>query len=319
MIEVDPDTLRRRLPAFTSELPPEQWPQLCSASEKFLGYYGVDFRGQFEGLNQSMQTLPWGSGEVVVYSWLPASAQGTVFLVHGYFDHTSLYKHGIRWWLENNYNVIAFDLPGHGLSSGNRACVESFDYYSDAFQTLLDNMNALQRPFVTMGQSTGCAVIMNTLLDEKFKISSDFFSQKVLLAPLVRSSGWATLQWVYAVAKPFLKSVPRGFATNCQNPEFLEFLKHKDPLQAKKVSVVWLGAMKAWVEKCKKMPVTDEEFIVIQGDKDVTVDFVYNTKEIMRICPRSKLHMIEGLNHHVVNETPVLREKVFSIIGQNLK
>ncbi|MED5413144.1 MAG: alpha/beta fold hydrolase, partial [Pseudomonadota bacterium] len=58
--------------------------------------------------------------------------KGTVFIIHGYFDHTGLYGHLIKHCLQKGLTVISFDLPGHGLSSGDPASIDSFNQYSDA-------------------------------------------------------------------------------------------------------------------------------------------------------------------------------------------
>ena len=46
--------------------------------------------------------------------------RGTVLICHGYFDYVGLYRHLIAHVLELGYAVLAYDLPGHGLSSGPR-------------------------------------------------------------------------------------------------------------------------------------------------------------------------------------------------------
>ena len=52
----------------------------------------------------------------VVQLWAPAEPQGTLLLLHGYYDHMGLYRHVVDWALSMNFAVLACDLPGHGLS-----------------------------------------------------------------------------------------------------------------------------------------------------------------------------------------------------------
>ncbi len=314
---MDPDKIRSMLPKLEAMFEAEYWPELNAAGKKFFARYHLDYREKVSGLKQGLQRFPWKHGELVVYHWLLADSRGTVFLVHGYFDHSGLYGSAVRFWLSQGYSVVAFDLPGHGLSSGNRACIESFDYYSEAFASLVMSLKGLPKPFIAMGQSTGGSVIMNAMLDKKFKIPQRFFVIKFLLAPLIRSRGWPLMKWLHLFLSPFVKSIPRKFIDNCDNQKFLDFLK-KDPLQARRISTVWVGAMKAWIKKCRRMKPGDHKFYIVQGDNDITVDTAYNSKEIMRICPRSRVHTIEGMNHHIVNESPKFRKQVFAYLKECL-
>ncbi|MEB3734885.1 alpha/beta hydrolase [Halopseudomonas pachastrellae] len=50
--------------------------------------------------------------------------------------HMGLYRHLIQWGAGAAYAVLAFDLPGHGLSSGERASIDCFLRY----QKVLDGV-----------------------------------------------------------------------------------------------------------------------------------------------------------------------------------
>ena len=43
----------------------------------------------------------------------------------------------IEWALDQGFAVIACDLPGHGLSSGERASIKDFAEYQSTLQGLL--------------------------------------------------------------------------------------------------------------------------------------------------------------------------------------
>ena len=61
--------------------------------------------------------------------WSPTAPIGTVFVVHGYYDHLGLYRHLLERLLTRRWRVVLWDLPGHGLSSGKRACIDDFAHY----------------------------------------------------------------------------------------------------------------------------------------------------------------------------------------------
>ncbi len=54
---------------------------------------------------------------------------GTVFLLHGYLEHSGIYQPIIREILDQGFSVLTYDLPGHGLSDGSPASIQNFDHY----------------------------------------------------------------------------------------------------------------------------------------------------------------------------------------------
>ena len=74
------------------------------------------------------------------------------------------------------------------------------------------------------------------------------FKHVILLAPLVRSYHWRYLRYLYFALKPFVTSIKRQFVRSSHNDTFHHFIKHNDPLQAKRISLQWLGAMEQWYQ-----------------------------------------------------------------------
>ncbi|MCS6571728.1 alpha/beta hydrolase [Corynebacterium diphtheriae] len=48
----------------------------------------------------------------------------TVLITHGYAEHQGRYSALVRSLLNYNFDVVTFDLPGHGYAPGPRACVD---------------------------------------------------------------------------------------------------------------------------------------------------------------------------------------------------
>lgn len=75
-------------------------------------------------LHQAKQSnINSGEYKISVYAWrnLTNSDQAkTVLLTHGWGGHALNFAHIIVKLLENNFNVVAYDSPAHGNSSGNQ-------------------------------------------------------------------------------------------------------------------------------------------------------------------------------------------------------
>ncbi len=249
--------------------------------------------------------------QVACQYWLPENAKGTVFVVHGYFDHSALYRHLFSYLLERGYAVVTFDLPGHGLSDGERASIASFDHYVEAFDGLLAACaNHLPQPWHAVGQSTGGAIVLKHLLEEKD--GESLFQHIALLAPLLHTRNWGTGRLTYRLLHRFISRIKRNFKANSGDGDFLNFLKHSDPLQSRHIPLEWVGSMKRWTEEFHDLPVNHKSMTIVQGDSDMTLDWRYNLAQFQPKLPKAKIEMIAGGQHHLVNETESLRKQAFA-------
>jgi len=278
--------------------------------ENYLSHYSLEI----ESVDHAAHYEIWQSSidgyRIVEHRWHAKQPNGKhIILCHGYFDHTLLYGKVIRWALSQGYCIHGFDLPGHGLSSGEPASIDSFDQYSRVLAHIINREQYSHT--LCLGQSTGCAVIINALLDTSIiPEMSGTIEKIILLAPLVRSIHWQVLRWPYQLLHPFIPSIKRAFVDSSHDKEFNDFLHHNDPLQSTKLPLNWLGAMDEWIVKIKTLHPNDQlACVIIQGTKDNTVDYHHNTQQIQRCLPKTRIDLIDGAYHHLANESePYWRE-----------
>jgi len=255
---------------------------------------------------------------VCQYFVLPPERQaGTVFLLHGYFDHVGLFGHLIRHCLRLGLSVVMFDQPGHGLSSGSPASIDSFTRYVGALDGCLQLAEAQQvpKPWHAIGQSTGGAVLIDALQQQTAPLL--YAAERViLLAPLLRPRRWPQTQMLFYLLRRFLRSTPRGFADNSHDREFLEFLKQHDALQSRVIPMDWIQAMVDYQRRFHAAPIGSECLHVIQGTDDDTVDWQYNLQQIVRKFPESRSYMVADARHHLVNESSDYRERIFGLVSE---
>ncbi len=243
------------------------------------------------------------------------ASSGTVFVIHGYYDHAGLYGRLLRHLLGLGFGVVLFDLPGHGLSSGERASIDSFTHYTDALETVLQQAtaDALPQPWHLLGQSTGGSIAMDYTL-RHCQQGSGKVEKVVLLAPLVRPYQWWRGRALHTVLKPFVTGIPRSFVDNSHDETFLHFVRELDPLQARQLSARWVSALKQWMSQFESAPPCDAALEVIQGTGDTTVDWVYNLQAIARRFPQAHITKIAGARHHLVNEGAPYQQQLFAIL-----
>ncbi len=277
--------------------------------QQYLNFYGINFSKEIPGVKHRFTSIQSAEYKIAVQCWNLEESKGTIFLAHGYLDHTGVFGHAIRFALNNNYSVCAFDLPGHGLSSGEAATISSFDKYTDALQAVYEfAQEGMVSPFHVLAQSTGGSVVLNHL----WRYDPAAFDKVILLAPLIRSHGWGITRLAFFFLKPILKSTPRHFNENTHNMDFIDFLREQDPLQSRVIPTEWVGAMSAWWKRFINLPTLDKSVLVIQGDADTTVDWPYNMRQIKSRLPNATIKVVPELRHQVVNESDSFRRTVFA-------
>lgn len=307
----DRHSLLERLEPFNPQGPRE----LAEEMVAYCRFYGLDLWVEHPEVHYHQGYVHAGEHEVMVHYYRLPESRGTVFILHGYFDHVGLYSQLIDRCLGAGLDVLAYDQPGHGLSSGTPAAIGSFLEYQQVLTAVMDQARGkVREPWFAVGQSTGGAILIDYLLSNQHSTETSDFKEVVLLAPLVRPMGWLGAKVLHTLVRPFISRWRRVFAENSGDTRFLRFLKDHDPLQARAVHVDWVTALRQWVPHIESARPINFPVTVVQGEKDLTVDWQHNLRII-----RNKFSSVEELRipdgrHHLVNEAQDLQATVFSTI-----
>ena len=301
-----PDLLRTSLDALAVRQP------LSAQALDYQRFYGLD-----------LPAHSWLGGfsvagfDLVGQVWLPQEPVATLFLLHGYYDHMGLYRHVVAWALQQGFAVIGCDLPGHGLSSGERASIADFAVYQQVLDALFEQARALDlpRPWHLCGQSTGGAIVVDHLLHRGAQSPAD--GQVILLAPLVRPRAWHWSKLSYRVLRHFVDGIERRFSANTNDPAFLAFLE-ADPLQPRRLPTAWVGALMAWIKRIEAAPHSMRRPLIVQGEADATVDWPYNLKVLKEKFAEPQILLLPEARHHLANELPDIRQRYFAFIDQQM-
>lgn len=307
-----PDTL-------TAALIPFDWsltqPTNGTLWQSYLNTYELPTPA--EGYQHYAGHMPAAGFKVAVQLWQPANPVATAIIVHGLYDHVGLYRHLIRYCLERGWRVVAFDLPGHGLSNGKRASIASFQQYDQVFTRLLSNVAVhFDQHIHAFGQSTGAAILINYLVKYAIKPAFSPFASVNLIAPLVRPKEWRKITCLYWLLQRFVSTLKRGRSINSQDQKFLDFLWHNDPLQAGELGVDWIGAAKDWDVFIRSQDSSKVAINIVQGNNDNSVLWQYNLAFLRKKFPEQQLRIIDTGRHHLVNEIESLRSEMWQFFDE---
>jgi acylglycerol lipase len=91
-----------------------------------------------------------------IQSWHPATTMAKIVITHGYAEHGGRYETFAKTLVELGYAVYAWDLRGHGRSTGQRCLVQDFAEYVGDLQLVIDYaVDEVAVPIFLMGHSMG--------------------------------------------------------------------------------------------------------------------------------------------------------------------
>ncbi len=286
-----------------------------TAATTYLEYYGLDFENRIPGLTHRFGKFQSGQFTLASHIYTPQKPIATVVLLHGYSNHCGQFRHLIDRLLKANYSVALYDLPGHGLSTGDRGAIDTYSQYT---QTLLAFEKIVTAqcpgPYHLLGFSNGGGIVVDYLLGE----NEGTFDRIILAAPLIHNAAWKASESGYKFYSKFADSIPWMHRKNSSDGEFLKFNRNSDFLHCRAVPLKWVKAVHEWDDTLKDKKPANRPILVIQGDKDSTVDFKYNLEFIKKKLPLTSVTVINGARHELFNESDELRNRTIERVVEYL-
>ena len=282
-------------------------PEYDEKVQGYFDFYRIDIPQTVHHFGAAMIR----DSRIAAHLYIPEEAEKTIYLIHGYLLHSASYHYLIRRLVEEGYALVALDLPGHGLSSGLPGGIGEFRDYAIILRDLIDRLDPhLPEPHGIIGLSMGSAVII-----ELCRSVGSPFARHVLGAPLIRSDKWDLARFGYSFLGGLVKQVPSWNRDTTSNGEAKKFVQEIDPLKVRQVPLSWVGALYRWHDELHRNPLPiPGDFLVLQGDKDVVVDWRYNLSFLMEWLEGGDIRVIPGGKHELYLEAEELRNDIFRII-----
>jgi alpha-beta hydrolase superfamily lysophospholipase len=235
--------------------------------------------------------------------WDPESdGMATVIIVHGLGEHSGRYVHVGKYFAEAGFRSIAFDLRGHGRSSGRPVFVKNYIELATDLDCIAKNFHA--DPVFLFGHSFGGQLVLWTV--QRFPLK---------LTGLILSAPWLALafsppQWQVFLGQKLNRLAPGfRFPTSIQPEKLsrdrvhLESLEDLDLVHTFVTVRLYFEALNA-ASEIVSAPVINFPVLIAQGDADevtslkVTQDFFARLR-----APSKELKIYPNLLHELHNET----------------
>jgi len=234
---------------------------------------------------------------------------GSVFLTHGYAEHSGRYRQVIDALVARGLVVASYDLRGHGHSEGPRGYVERFEEYLRDARALLGHLRADAaftaggKP-VLLGHSLGGLItfLLSLEMSDEARgviLSSPFFGLALKVAAPKRAAAVLLSRLVPRFGLP---SELRG--KDLTHDSRLAQAYDSDPLLVKSVPSRWfteaLQAQKLAFDRASSLKLP---LLLLHGGADKVASADASRELFARVTdPRKELRVLDDQYHEIFNE-----------------
>ena len=127
----------------------------------------------------SSNMIKMRDGVELYYEITQGNSADWIIWVHGICEHLGRYSH-LDELFAKNFNILKFDLRGHGKSQGKRACIENFEQFVDDLHEVITFLktNYKSPKYALMGHSMGALIVSGYMQN---KVSKHYYPQVIFL------------------------------------------------------------------------------------------------------------------------------------------
>jgi len=244
--------------------------------------------------------------EIYEQTWINEDARGVVILTHGIAEHCGRYAHVAQALVQAGYNVVCFDLRGHGRSSGKRNYVNSFqDYLNDLGVVITrTKQNFPNLNLFLFGHSMGGGIVTQYAIERKPDVAGLLLSGPSVKVSEDISPFLQKISGLLSALTPKLPAVKLDSAFISRDPEVVKAYD-KDPLNYRggilaRTAAELLKSTKIISATWSKIQLP---VLIMHGGEDKLAEVQGSEMLFENIRSQDKtLKIYDGLYHEILNE-----------------
>jgi len=259
-------------------------------------------------MEQKTGTFQNSNGAVLHYQlWLPREEPKSVVVIcHGIGEHSGRYMNLVHPLTTQVYAVCGYDHVGHGLSSGQRGHITSWEDYQSGLRACLQMVQSTfpDLPVYLYGHSMGSLIVLDHIQRHPDNL------QGLIMSGTAFDTGGATSQWKILIAKVLSNlwptfSIELGLDSNglSRDPQVVQAYED-DPLVQGKVSARWGTEMMAAQLRTSQLPEQVRLPVLFLHGEDDPLSLVSGARVFYAKIsfPDKELFVYEGCLHEPHND-----------------
>ncbi|RNA21726.1 abhydrolase domain-containing 8 [Brachionus plicatilis] len=236
------------------------------------------------------------------------SPKSTIFFIHGVGGNSLVWKHQLKYFAEQNYEMIAIDLIGHGKSTKSKV----FSHYE--FIEICSHIRAVFDLFakknnIIIGHSYGSSFAVNLSQERRDLVQKVVLISGGMPYPLnYINPALNTPLILFKLMKPFIDC---HFFCSAFSPDFKE--KNNDMFHISAESLFYTMKGQHWQPNYSRTDYfKNQKVLLIEGSDDKFVPF-QDAFEMMKSLDKGYLIRIERGSHMVILEEPDILNKLINL------
>ncbi len=266
--------------------------------------------------------------------------KGTILLQQGHNEFIEKYYETIKEFLDRNYNVIAFDWRGQGLSermikSKNKQYIEDFKIHEDDLIQIYNNFISknFEKPLIGIGHSMGGCILLSSLrsypnLFNKLILSAPMlgFKNERFLLPFIEIASLLFNKEKYLLGSRPNMGIETAFEDNDLTSDENRYTRTQKLVQLKPEIRLW-GVTNAWSKAVKKrllyireknwIEKIDNEVLFINSIEDKVVSSKY-TQDTAKRFKNATLINFKNCKHEIFMEKDQYRNLLWKELDKFL-
>ena len=281
-------------------------PKLNAAWQAYLQYYGFAIGPHIQ---QRFSYSRFQGESIFSQSFIPAASKAHVLILHGYYDHSGSFARLCNTLLSRSIAVHMIDLPGSGLSSGARGCIQDFGDYE---RLLADHARKIKaatdtRTLYGIGHSLGGGLLLGLLA------SNSFFTNCCGATPFLKPRGHDLIARIEPRLRGLIAKVPRFRFPTSYDSGFVK-QQREDPLQSPVTNMQWVRAYQPWQERISALSASSARPLLLYAKNDHVINWRYSEQAFARLFPNAEQYCFARARHHLLNEATQVRIEVYNLI-----
>jgi len=239
-------------------------------------------------------------------SWVLDEPKSVILICHGIAEHSGRYDHVARSLCSSGFAVVAFDLRGHGKSSGKRTYIDRFSDYLDDLGDVLDRVKKgyPKVPVFLLGHSMGGGIIALYAMERNPEVQGLLLSAPAAKVSEDLSPFLQKISGVLSAIAPKLPVLKLDNSFISKDPKVMEDydndpLNYRDKLLARTGSEI-LETTRKISAGCDAI---DLPILIMHGKADKLTDISGSQMLYDKVSSQDKtLKLYDGLYHEILNE-----------------